>query len=305
MSNKLSWFEIGMNAWRHVIQVSERTLIDNVAATVPWLAPVSPAFMIWNNAVHILLWPVWVAWVLALAVEGLGLSVVSTAFQLWKEKRNTFWIAVVTTVFYLSVIITVNVALELGAPTWVAKALLSLLSVPAAVTIALRTQNAQALEQEQIAAIGQAEAKKQTDERAERLKAETEARALQQRIELEDRALRLKVEAEEREHQRTVDSEERERRHALRMLKSQEKVAESFLREKETYRKVTEDEEELTGKFPNDWRKARLFMSEPEVAEISGMQTAQIVKKYHLASDKSARNWREYARTEMAGKEQL
>ena len=54
-----TWFERGMDAWRHVIQVSERTLIDNVAATVPWLAPVSPAYMVWHNAVVLLGWPVW------------------------------------------------------------------------------------------------------------------------------------------------------------------------------------------------------------------------------------------------------
>ena len=109
LGDQEDWFERGMKSWRHVIQVSEQTLIDNVAATVPWLAPVSPAYMVWHNAVSLLGWPAWVAWVMALAVEGLGLSVVSTAFQLWRERQKTFSIAVLTTVFYLAVVITVNV----------------------------------------------------------------------------------------------------------------------------------------------------------------------------------------------------
>jgi hypothetical protein len=147
MNINKSWFERLMDGWRHVIQVSERTLVDNVAATVPWLAPIAPAFMVWDNAVRLLGWPVWVAWMVAGAVEGLGISVISTAFTLWKEKRNTFGVAIVTTVFYLATVISVNVLLDLGFSPIVAKGLLSLLSIPGAVTIALRTQNAQLLEE--------------------------------------------------------------------------------------------------------------------------------------------------------------
>jgi hypothetical protein len=145
--SQVSWFERLMDGWRHVIQVSERTLVDNVAATVPWLAPIAPAFMVWDNAVRLLGWPEWVAWMVAGAVEGLGISVISTAFTLWKEKRNTFGVAIVTTVFYLATVISVNVLLDLGFSPIVAKGLLSLLSIPGAVTIALRTQNAQLLEE--------------------------------------------------------------------------------------------------------------------------------------------------------------
>jgi hypothetical protein len=145
--SKKGWFEQLMDGWRHVIQVSERTLVDNVAATVPWLAPIAPAYMAWHNAVTLLGWPEWVAWMVAGAVEGLGISVISTAFTLWKEKRNTFGVAVITTIFYLATVISVNVLLDLGFPAWIARALLSLLSVPAAVTIALRTQNAQLVEE--------------------------------------------------------------------------------------------------------------------------------------------------------------
>ena len=270
--DRVSWFERGMDAWRHVIQVSERTLIDNVAATVPWLAPVSPAYMVWNNAVQLLGWPVWVAWVVALAVEGLGLSVVSTAFQLWRQKRNTFWMAVGTTVFYLSVVITVNVALELGAPTWFAKALLSLLSVPAAVTIALRTQNVKADDQESAALALAATERRQAVERAEL-----------QRIEAEERAERLRIEAEGREYQRRVDAEERARRHELKLLKAQEKVSETFGKTEQSFEKVSEG-------F-SDWRK----VPQDERARIASMTTREVMAAYGT-SERTADNWKQYAK---------
>jgi hypothetical protein len=91
---------------------------------------------------------------------------------------------------------------------------------------------------------------------------------------------------------------------AERERKAEESKTERSNKRVESYRKVSEEEKKVTGNFPNDWRKARLFMSEQEVREICEMQTADIVKKYHLASDKSARNWRDYARAEMAWKEQ-
>lgn len=275
---KESWFEGFMNAWRHVIQVSERTLIDNVAATVPWLAPVSPAYMVWHNAVTILGWPTWVAWVMAMAVEGLGLSVVSTAFQLWKGRQRTFSLAVVTTVFYLATVITVNVALELGAPAWFAKALLSLLSIPAAVTIALRTSAAKDLE----------------DRQAEELRA-AEARRLDQ-----DRFERLRLDEENRIYQRQVDAEERARRHELRLLKEQTKVSlgdqglsESYPHGAETFGKVSAGMQGLSvsfGKKYADWRQ----VPESEREQIRNMSTHEIMAAYAV-SERTAINWRNFA----------
>jgi hypothetical protein len=63
---------------------------------------------------------------------------------------------------------------------------------------------------------------------------------------------------------------------------------------------------ELTGKFPNDWRKARAFMSADEVDEIARSSGPQIVEKYHLPKDgKTARNWRGYAIEEVKLKDQV
>jgi hypothetical protein len=76
-------------------------------------------------------------------------------------------------------------------------------------------------------------------------------------------------------------------------------VSVTFQEQAESYRKVTDDEEKVTGNFPSDWRKARVFMSIDEVREIAQMPTSTIMKKYHLKNEKTARNWRGYAIAEV------
>lgn len=271
-----SRFERVMDGWRHVIEVSERTLIDNVAATVPWLAPISPAYMAWHNAVTILGWPVWVAWVVAAAIEGLGLSVISTAFQLWREKRTwLFWVAVLATVFYLGVVITVNVLLELSFPAWIAKALLSLLSVPAAVTLALRAQDGQMRADE-------AAAQAERDAQAEQDSQERKALAVE----------RLNAEArqaeEEREYQRRVDEEERERKYQLKVLKLSQKVAENAVKVPENSTKVSD--------FPETFGKYKRWPQVPddERVKIAPMAVQDVMAVYGV-DERSAYNWIRYA----------
>ena len=84
-----------------------------------------------------------------------------------------------------------------------------------------------------------------------------------------------------------------------RERKAQESKAERTKFRKENSRKVTEETTVLSGNLPTNWRKARPFMSEQEVTEISQMKTADIVNRYHLASERGARNWRDYARKEL------
>jgi hypothetical protein len=271
-------YERFMENWRHVINVSERTLIDNVAATVPWLAPVSPAYMAWNNAVTLLGWPVWVAWVVAMAIEGLGLSVISTAFQLWKDKRSTFWVAVGTAVFYLAVVIVVNIGLELGWAAWIAKALLSLLSVPAAVTIALRSQNAQIVEQETVKAALLAD---------EQIQAEERARA--EKLAEEQLASAAKIADEEREYQRIVDEEERERKYQLKLLKLQKKVDEKPAQVSESAVKVSN--------FPETFGKWQRWPQVPDEQRrrIASMMVQQVVEEFGV-DERNAYNWIKYAK---------
>lgn len=156
----VAWVEQGLLGWRRITEALERTLVDNVAATVPWLAPIAPAYMAYRGVTNVLGWDAWVAWTVALAVEGLGLAVTSTAFQLWdwNDKKNLsdqaapLWVAIAAEAFYLAVIVTVNVLLdgEAGIIERAAKALLSLLSVVAAVTLALRAQHARRLAEKRL-----------------------------------------------------------------------------------------------------------------------------------------------------------
>jgi hypothetical protein len=64
--------------------------------------------------------------------------------------------------------------------------------------------------------------------------------------------------------------------------------------------KVSESEEKVTGKFPNDWRKVLPYLSNEEILSIAGSKTSEIVKKYHLNTDRTALNWRKNAQAEVA-----
>lgn len=147
--NTIFWL---FDAWHRLIETVERTLIGNIAASVPWAAPVPSAYMLFNHALKILVWDHWVAWVLAIAVEGLGVSIGSTAFDLWnwhdqkKNGRAALNVAFGMVAFYLVIVISVNVLLDLGMPVWIAKMGISMLSIPAIVTLALRSQHARRVE---------------------------------------------------------------------------------------------------------------------------------------------------------------
>ncbi len=133
-------------------QTFERVVIDNLSAFTPWLAPLIPASMAYHNMIVRLDFSPVVSLLGAIAVEFLGLSAVSTALEFWKyneDKRKTdnsapFVVALLTGVFYVVIILTVNAMLDLTQTLEVkvaAKAMLSLLSVVAAVIIALRSQH--------------------------------------------------------------------------------------------------------------------------------------------------------------------
>jgi hypothetical protein len=149
-----------LREWSRFSRAIETTLIDNIASMAPWLAPVIPAYMAWHSMITSLLFPPMIAFAGALVVEFLGLSAVSTTFTFWDyndSKRKTdqgapVAVALITSIFYLAVILLVNVVLD-NSPfvERLAKGLLSSLSVVAAVILALRSQHSrrlQAIEQE-------------------------------------------------------------------------------------------------------------------------------------------------------------
>lgn len=153
-------------------QALELMLVDVIAALIPWLAPVIPAYMAFSHMTSVLAFPAWVATLGAMVVEFLGLSTVHTTFSFWRynderEARRIqhqqhgrgrrkalprraagapVLVAGITAGFYLAVIITVNVLLDdAGLVEKIAKALLSLLGTVAAVTLAIRAQHARRL----------------------------------------------------------------------------------------------------------------------------------------------------------------
>lgn len=140
-----------MNAVKKI----EAVLIDAIAAVTPWLAPLIPAYLVYHNMTGRLGYPLPFGLVGAAAVEFLGLSAVHTAVTFWqwndnhKLERAPFWFAFGAGLFYVVIVLTVNAALDIWRDNdgvkILAHALLSLLSVDAAVIIAIRAQHARRL----------------------------------------------------------------------------------------------------------------------------------------------------------------
>jgi len=144
-----------LQGWAKLTQALEATLIDNVAATIPWMAPIIPAWFAYENMTTVLGMPEMISLIGAAVVEFLGLATVSTTFKLWQyndSKRKTdqnapVQVAIGTTAFYLIIVLLVNVILDTSpVEARVAKALLSMLSVAGAVVLAIRAQHSRRLE---------------------------------------------------------------------------------------------------------------------------------------------------------------
>lgn len=132
------------------VDALESVVLDVVAGSTPWLAPIIPAWLTFEHSQTRLGFPVWLAMAAALAVECLGLSTIHTSLQFWnynETKRQVdagapFWVAIIAAIFYLAIIVVVNIILDTSpAAERLAKALLSLISVVAGVTLALRAQH--------------------------------------------------------------------------------------------------------------------------------------------------------------------
>ncbi len=139
----------------NAIKKLESMFIDAIAAVTPWLAPLIPAYLVYSNMTEQLGYPPIFGLVGAAAVEFLGLSAVHTAttFHQWNDahqrERAPFWFAFGAGLFYVIIVLTVNAALDIWRGNEgvkiLAHALLSLLSVDAAVIIAIRAQHARRL----------------------------------------------------------------------------------------------------------------------------------------------------------------
>jgi hypothetical protein len=157
---------------------AEVAIVDTVSGFIPWLAPIIPAYVSYSHILNVLQFPLWIAFASALVVEGLGFATVSTAveFQNWnitkvnreadprrrKYQAAPTWGAIFTVAFYMAIVLTVNVILDLvtepniilfqtGGFTAVAPVLaksasiflLSNMTIVGAYTIAIRTRHRQ------------------------------------------------------------------------------------------------------------------------------------------------------------------
>ena len=168
-----------------VINSAERSFLDLLSALVPYAVPIIPAFLTFDHVHKMMGFDVWVAWTAAFVTEVLGITSVSTAIRFYRhnaiyaaqataaqpaekskgKKSNAttttknklknkapFGLAIFTYVFYLAIVLSVNVLLliesqsKTAAVIW-AIGLFSLLSVPSGILISIRSQFGEMLEE--------------------------------------------------------------------------------------------------------------------------------------------------------------
>lgn len=144
-----------------VINGAEKSLLDLLSALVPYFVPIIPAYLTYYHTRDQMAFPVQVAWTAAFVVEVLGMTSISTAIRFYRhnqryaksliQNKAPFGLAIFTYAFYLVVVLSVNVLLEVEAekrePVIIlAIALFSLLSVPSGVLISIRSQYSEMLE---------------------------------------------------------------------------------------------------------------------------------------------------------------
>lgn len=144
----------------NTINNAERSFLDFLGAIVPYCVPVIPAYLTYYHTRDLMGFPSWVAGVSAFVVEVLGITSVSTAIRFWRHNQKyksgvnkaPFWLAIAVYAFYLVVIMTVNVLLEIvdGSRNhtiiW-AIGLFSSLSFPSGVLVSIRAQYKEMLEE--------------------------------------------------------------------------------------------------------------------------------------------------------------
>lgn len=130
----------------------EDSLINLISAVILWMVPTIPAYLTYFHLLVDLKFPKVIAGIGAAVVEFLGLASVRTAIKFWAHnqrystqyKRAPFILVIATYVFYIVVVLSVNVILDWGkieaSHEW-AIALFSLLSVPSGYLMSARAQH--------------------------------------------------------------------------------------------------------------------------------------------------------------------
>jgi hypothetical protein len=139
------------------VNSTEGSIVNFLTAFAPWLAPLAPAFMMFNHMIEFLEFPWPLALVLAILVEIMGFGTVSTGLDFWfynrRErsgvKKAPLGVVIGSFIFYLLLILGSNVAIDLahayGNENWqkaaviVVRTLLTLQTIPGALIVAVRT----------------------------------------------------------------------------------------------------------------------------------------------------------------------
>lgn len=143
------------------VEDAEGSIITLVTTLIPWLAPALPAWLTYSHLSEMGI-PFAVSVAMAACIEGLGLAAVSTAFSAMRHnkqhraevRRVSLAFPVLAYLFYITVVIVVNVVLSLPLTETAreyaqvgAIALLTLISAPAFV-IAVARNDQRAVDRE-------------------------------------------------------------------------------------------------------------------------------------------------------------
>lgn len=136
-----------------IVNSSENSILNLLSAFVPYLVPIIPAALTLDHVEHTMGFSPLVARASAFVVEVLGMAAVHTAIKFYRwnlrykieSRRAPFWLALGVYAFYLVIVLTVNVLLEVEAArrtpvVIIAIGLFSLLSVPSGVLVSIRSQ---------------------------------------------------------------------------------------------------------------------------------------------------------------------
>ena len=259
----------GLEGALELSRAFERLLVDVLVAYIPLFAPVIPATIAFFSLYFVLKMPLAVCLIGAAVVEFLGLGTVTTTMQFVDYNASKkdddppapTKMAIGTMIFYLIVVLTVNVLLDDSTSIHkVAKLLLSTLSVAGAVTISLRGQHARRMATKAIR-----DAKTEAEKKAN--------------------------DADERDYKRQVAKERRDQKFELKKLQLQ------LTEKKEEPVKVSEKVVETISEKPETFGKWKTWRKVPheEKLKIVRMNMDQVVETYGT-DERTAYNWLEYAK---------
>lgn len=131
------------------VRGAEYAFVTLIAAVIPWLVPLVPAYLTGYHVMVDLKLPEWAAWIIGIVLEGLGIASMNRVVAFWENNRRyiketnkmPLLIPIATYVWYFAVVLVVNVLLEREAGAsntrlW-AIGLLASLSLPTAALISV------------------------------------------------------------------------------------------------------------------------------------------------------------------------